>query len=253
MTSPSFSHLLLQLNKPLFTVLDKETQSSSAKDKRPSHPSASTHVVVEMHKEAQQAAGGPTSLGVTSEEGAHPQLSSGMDEGTQNYSLDHIFAGTNTSVLVDKTKFAENGLKTVHTDLGTNEESRSDEISKKIKLEDLSNFMQDTRSAFLTPDSPQDESIIVSDESEEKQTEDMKTLMLPLMMDLKTLQFHILHLLNQFATSMENASSKVTYKNVPLAGQANASPAEREKNTNDDDNANLKKQPTTITPPTTSF
>nr|GEY90166.1 hypothetical protein [Tanacetum cinerariifolium] len=48
------------------------------RDKSPSHPSPSTLVVVEMHKEAQQAAGGPTSLGATSEEGAHPQLSSGQ-------------------------------------------------------------------------------------------------------------------------------------------------------------------------------
>ncbi|GJY36884.1 hypothetical protein Tco_0422262 [Tanacetum coccineum] len=96
-----------------------------------------------MHKEAQQAAGGPTSLGATSEEGAHPQLSSGMsaftlikpvysvsfiftlslhqedmDEGTQNYSLDHKLTGTNPSVLVDKTKSAGDGLKTAHTDSG---------------------------------------------------------------------------------------------------------------------------------------
>ncbi|GKF11821.1 hypothetical protein Tco_0049747, partial [Tanacetum coccineum] len=35
--------------------------------------------VGEMHKEAQQAAGGPTSLGATHKEGAHPQLSSGHD------------------------------------------------------------------------------------------------------------------------------------------------------------------------------
>ncbi|GJR44367.1 hypothetical protein Tco_1312470 [Tanacetum coccineum] len=51
---------------------DKETQSSLAKDKSPSHPSPSTPVVGEMHKEAQQAAGGPTSLRATSEEGANP-------------------------------------------------------------------------------------------------------------------------------------------------------------------------------------
>ncbi|GJW89429.1 hypothetical protein Tco_0164769 [Tanacetum coccineum] len=50
-----------------------------AKDKSPSHPSPSTPEVGEMHKEAQQAAGGLTSLGATSEEGAHPQLSSGSD------------------------------------------------------------------------------------------------------------------------------------------------------------------------------
>nr|GEY34299.1 hypothetical protein [Tanacetum cinerariifolium] len=53
--------------------------------------------------------------------------------------------------------------------LGTNKESRADEISKKIKLEDLSDLLQDKRSAFFTPDSPQDEPIIVSDESEEEE------------------------------------------------------------------------------------
>ncbi|GKE83379.1 hypothetical protein Tco_1557121, partial [Tanacetum coccineum] len=57
----------------------KKTKSSSAKDKSPSHPSPPTPVVGEMHKEAQQAAGGPTSLEATSEEGAHPQLISGHD------------------------------------------------------------------------------------------------------------------------------------------------------------------------------
>ncbi|GKA28219.1 hypothetical protein Tco_0714387 [Tanacetum coccineum] len=43
-----------------------------------SHPSSPAPVVGEMHKEAQQAAGGPTSLGATSEEGAHAHLGSGM-------------------------------------------------------------------------------------------------------------------------------------------------------------------------------
>ncbi|GJU77010.1 hypothetical protein Tco_1274080 [Tanacetum coccineum] len=91
--------------------------------------------------------------------------------GSKNYSIDHIFAGTNLSVFVDKTKYAEDGLKTAHTDLGTNEESRSDEISKKIKPEDLSNLMKDTRSAFFIADSIQDEPIIVSDESEKVEIE----------------------------------------------------------------------------------
>nr|GEW85907.1 hypothetical protein [Tanacetum cinerariifolium] len=49
---------------------------SSAKDKIPSHPLPPTLVVGEMHKEAQQAAGGPKYLGATSKEEAHPQLSS---------------------------------------------------------------------------------------------------------------------------------------------------------------------------------
>ncbi|GJY56480.1 hypothetical protein Tco_0455595 [Tanacetum coccineum] len=93
-----------------------------------------------------------------------------MDEGTQNYSLNLKLTGTNPSVLVDKTKSAGNGLKTAHTDSGTNEESRADEISKKIKLEDLSDLIKDTISVFLTPDSPQDEHIIVSDKSEEEES-----------------------------------------------------------------------------------
>ncbi|GJV14557.1 hypothetical protein Tco_1359880 [Tanacetum coccineum] len=134
----------------------KETQSMSAKDKSPSHPSPPTLVVGEMHKEAQQAASGPPSLGATSEEGAHPQLNS----------------GTNPSVLVDQTKSIGDGLKTTHIDSGTNEESRANEISKKIKLEDLSYLLKDTRSVFFTPDSPQDELIIVSDESEEEEEVD---------------------------------------------------------------------------------
>ncbi|GJR14845.1 hypothetical protein Tco_0797497 [Tanacetum coccineum] len=96
-----------------------------------------------MHKEAQQAAGGPTSLRATSKEGAHSQLSrcdasaysiadadprifapndsipsqEGMDKGTKHDSIDHIFAGTNLSVLVDQTKSAKDRLKTTHTDL----------------------------------------------------------------------------------------------------------------------------------------
>ncbi|GJZ11725.1 hypothetical protein Tco_0546484 [Tanacetum coccineum] len=87
-----------------------------------------------------------------------------MDKGTQNYSLDHMFAETNLSVLVDKTKSARDRLKTVHTKTGTNFESKtenenkadddvsfgddefntspdlssSDDTKKEIKLEDLS-------------------------------------------------------------------------------------------------------------------
>ncbi|GKE37777.1 hypothetical protein Tco_1461182 [Tanacetum coccineum] len=106
----------------------------------------------EMHKEDQQAADGPSSLGATSKEGAHPQLSS----------------GSNPSLLVDKTNSAGDGLKTAHTTSGENEESRADDISQKVKLEDLLDILKDTRSAFFTPDSPTDEPIIVLDESKEE-------------------------------------------------------------------------------------
>nr|GEU55849.1 hypothetical protein [Tanacetum cinerariifolium] len=92
--------------------------SSSAMDSNPSHPSVSTLVDPTMHKEDQQETGDPTSLGVTSEDGANPQLGSGsdasadstteadlvksapndylppqqgLDKGTKNYSLDYTF------------------------------------------------------------------------------------------------------------------------------------------------------------------
>ncbi|GKB76311.1 hypothetical protein Tco_0943206, partial [Tanacetum coccineum] len=142
-----------EASKSKTSQLKKDTRSSLAKDKSPSYPLPSTLVVGEMHKEAQQEAGGPTSLGATNEEGAHPQLSS----------------GSNPSVLVDKTKSARDGLKTAHTNSGANEESRADDMSLKVNLEDLSDILKDTRSAFFTPDSPPNKLIIVSDESEEEE------------------------------------------------------------------------------------
>ncbi|GKF61366.1 hypothetical protein Tco_0181420 [Tanacetum coccineum] len=56
----------------------KRKESSSAMDSNPSQPLVSTPVDTRMHKEDQKATGGPTSLRVTSEARANPQLSSGM-------------------------------------------------------------------------------------------------------------------------------------------------------------------------------
>ncbi|GKC73481.1 hypothetical protein Tco_1119364, partial [Tanacetum coccineum] len=92
-----------------------------------------------------------------------------MDEGTKNYSFDHIFVGSNPSVLVDKIKSVGDGLKTSHTNSGANKESKADDILLKVKLKDLSDILKDTRSAFFTLDSSPDEPIIVSDESEEEE------------------------------------------------------------------------------------
>ncbi|GKB79256.1 hypothetical protein Tco_0946151 [Tanacetum coccineum] len=60
------------------TGSSKIQTGSKSKATKDGQPPASTHVDVGMHKEDKQAAGGPTTLGVTSEEGAYPQLSSGM-------------------------------------------------------------------------------------------------------------------------------------------------------------------------------
>ncbi|GJW73944.1 hypothetical protein Tco_0133314 [Tanacetum coccineum] len=152
---------------------DQENQSSLALDNNPSQSSASTLVVDEMHKEEQQAVGGPPSLEVTIEEGAEPRLSSGCDASADSIAeADPGISAPHDSIpqQQDKTKSTRDGLKTAHTNLGTNEESRSDEISKTIKLDDLSNLMRDTRSAFISPDSPEDAPIIVTGEIEEEET-----------------------------------------------------------------------------------
>ncbi|GJT58971.1 hypothetical protein Tco_1002504 [Tanacetum coccineum] len=125
---PRFISLLLEYMMPKYEneeLTINPTQSSLAKDKSLSHPSPPTLVVGEMHKEAQQAAGGPTSLGATNEEGAHPQLSS----------------GSNPSVLVDKTKSAGDGLKTAHTD---SHESEEEDVDKEEPQDTSHDMPEDT-------------------------------------------------------------------------------------------------------------
>nr|GEZ91635.1 hypothetical protein [Tanacetum cinerariifolium] len=66
-------------DNPIIVVDDSKDVTPSfclAKDSNTSQPSVSTPVDTKMHKEDLQAAGGPTYLDVTSEEGAHPQFSS---------------------------------------------------------------------------------------------------------------------------------------------------------------------------------
>ncbi|GJS14240.1 hypothetical protein Tco_0408712 [Tanacetum coccineum] len=106
-------------------------------------------VVDEMHKEEQQAAGGPPSLGVTSKEGAHPQLSSGCDASADSTTeADPGISAPRDSIpqQQDKTESAGDGLKTTHTN-------------------------SDTRSAFISLDSLEDEPIIITDESEKEEAE----------------------------------------------------------------------------------
>nr|GEW91483.1 hypothetical protein [Tanacetum cinerariifolium] len=95
--------------------LKRKKESSSAMDSNPSQTSASTPVVSEMHKEDQQATCDPNSLGVTSEERAHPQLSSGLDDRSRKYTHDHTFTRTNPSVLIDKSKSTRDGSQTADT------------------------------------------------------------------------------------------------------------------------------------------
>nr|GFB11867.1 hypothetical protein [Tanacetum cinerariifolium] len=86
----------------------------TAKDKNPSQPLASTHVVVKLHKEAQQATSGPASLGVTSEVRANPQLSSMQSSSHQEpiflaSTIVHSESALGHDTLVDSTTEANLG------------------------------------------------------------------------------------------------------------------------------------------------
>ncbi|GJZ62471.1 hypothetical protein Tco_0618608 [Tanacetum coccineum] len=120
-------------------------------------PLASIHLVAELHKEAQQATGGPTSLGVTSEEGANPQLNSKHD----------VLAKFNKTKKESKAdKDVSFGYDVFHT---SHDLFSSDDTKKEIKLEDLSKLVQDVGTNFMDIDSPEDDKpIIVQDDSDEE-------------------------------------------------------------------------------------
>ncbi|GJV64186.1 hypothetical protein Tco_1475014 [Tanacetum coccineum] len=108
----------------------------------------------------------------------HSESASGHDASADSTAeADPGLSAPNDSIPAqqDQTKSAGDGLKTAHADSGTNEESRTDDIAKKIKLEDLSDLLKDIRSVFFAPDSPEDEPIIISDESEEEVAKDKDT------------------------------------------------------------------------------
>ncbi|GJT79691.1 hypothetical protein Tco_1054033, partial [Tanacetum coccineum] len=211
----------------------KRKESSLAIDSNLSQPPVSTPVDIGMHKEDQQATGGLTSSGVTSEERANPQLSSGMsaynlnkpiflasfiihsesasgcdaladstaeadpglsapndsipqqqgmDKGTKNTSFDHISAGTDPHVLADQTKSVSEGLETVLKQPITRKETRSfsrqveeEEASSIIKLDDLAKLVSNVQPSFKDLDSPEDDPIIVVDDSDEDEEDEDHT------------------------------------------------------------------------------
>ncbi|GJW72499.1 hypothetical protein Tco_0129416 [Tanacetum coccineum] len=187
----------------------KRKESSSAMDSNPSQPLVSTPVDTGMLKEHQQATSGPTSLGVTSEASANPRLSSGndasaasiaevnpgksapsdfvsqqqgMNEGTKNSSYDHLFVGTDPHVLADQTKSISEGLEIVLTQprIGKRANSitrqvKEEEASSTIKLEDLAKLVSNVQPSFKDLDSPEDDPIIVIDDSDEDEEDEVYT------------------------------------------------------------------------------
>ncbi|GJZ05555.1 hypothetical protein Tco_0539348 [Tanacetum coccineum] len=181
--------------------LKRKKESNSTIDSNPSQTSASTLVVVKMHKEDQQATGGPTSLGVTSEARANPQLSSGMSAFNLNEPIYSAFfiihsesaSGDDDSTIsiaeVDPRKSAPSDF--VPQQQGMNEWTKNtlydhlfagassnarqveeDEALRIIKLEDLAKLVSSVQASFKDLDSPEDDLIIVVDDSDEDEEVD---------------------------------------------------------------------------------
>ncbi|GJS77190.1 hypothetical protein Tco_0727071 [Tanacetum coccineum] len=171
----------------------KRKESSLVIDSNPSQPPVFTPVDTGMHKEEQQATGGPTSLGITSEARANPQLSSDMLASNLNkpiYSASfvvHSESASGCDALADSITKADPGLfapsdfipqqngmnegtKTIHmiTYLQTNEEIKF----RAIKLENLAKLVPNVKVDFKDLDSLEDDPIIVVDDSEEDVEED---------------------------------------------------------------------------------
>ncbi|GKC75068.1 hypothetical protein Tco_1125842 [Tanacetum coccineum] len=139
-------------------------------------PLASTLVVAGMHKEVHQATSSLASLGVTGHDASADSTieadlgkstpkdllsqQQGNDEGTQNYSFGHIFAGTNPNVLVDKTQSAGDGLGNL---------TSFDDVTRVIKLEDLSKLVEDVNIDITVLDSPKDDQPFMVENDKDKE------------------------------------------------------------------------------------
>nr|GEU69212.1 hypothetical protein [Tanacetum cinerariifolium] len=113
----------------------KRKESSLAMDSNPSQPLVSTPIDTGMHKKDQQATGGPTSLGVTCEERANPQLSSGM--------------------------------------VGSVARQIEEETSSTIKLKDLAKLVSHVQPSFKDLDSPENDHVIVVDDTDEDEEDEI--------------------------------------------------------------------------------
>ncbi|GJS48074.1 hypothetical protein Tco_0598195 [Tanacetum coccineum] len=175
----------------------KRKESSSAMDSNPSQPPVSTPVDTRMHKEEQQATGGPTSLGVTSKARANPQLSSAMSTFNLNEPIYlasfiiHSESASGNDASAASTTEANPGNSSPSDFLpqqhGMNEETKNtsydhlfagkgdssiasqikEETSSTIKLEDLAKLVSHVQPSFKDPDSPKDDLDIVVTDSDE--------------------------------------------------------------------------------------
>ncbi|GJW47890.1 hypothetical protein Tco_0079536 [Tanacetum coccineum] len=197
---------------------EKETKSSSAMDTSPSHHSPPTPVVGEMHKEAQQAAGEPTSLGATGKEGAYPQLSSDFtaeaDPGLSVPQIAYLHKHSYLKKELEHQKAAAEAeaaslkAKPSYPDINPH-------TTLLILLGDLQEIHQNKETSTST-----------SLQSQSQAIAELKNINVnPFKQSLLK---KVTNTLNRIATLVENASGATT-TSVPLADKATASPAEGRK------------------------
>ncbi|GJT60552.1 hypothetical protein Tco_1004085 [Tanacetum coccineum] len=134
---------------------NKRKESSSAMDSNPSHPPVSTPVDPGMHKEDQQATGGPTSLGVTSKERAKPQLNSGMSTFNIN---EPIYT---SSFIIHSESASGNDASIVSI-------AEADPGNSTPSILYLNN-----KPSFKDLDSPEDDHVIIIEESNEEENDEI--------------------------------------------------------------------------------
>nr|GEX21329.1 uncharacterized mitochondrial protein AtMg00810-like [Tanacetum cinerariifolium] len=215
-------HSSMYVPPPFITT---ETKSSSAMDTSPSHPSPPTPVVGEMHKEAQQAAYGPTSLGDTSEDGAYPQLSSVKLEDLADILKDtrSAFVTIDSLIIVSDVSEEEENAENDKDTKDTSKELEQEKVIAEaegalMKAKPLYPDINQLTKLLELPAEFLDLPHLASSVQEKLMTLDS----LPVL--LKT----VTNTLNRFATLVKNASGATT-TSVPLADKATASPAEKEK------------------------
>ncbi|GKA47157.1 hypothetical protein Tco_0740040 [Tanacetum coccineum] len=249
----------------------KIKESSSAIDSNLSQPPVSTPVDPGMHKEDQQVTGGLTSLGVTNEARANPQLSSGISAFNLNEPIYiasfiiHSKSVLGNDALAVSTAEADprNSAPSdfVPQQQGAYQPGSHSPVSKhKLELEKNKAEAVLLKAQPSFPNVEQLKELLVKSLKTELSnilsTNDFSSSLPTRMKDipsklneltgevatvqanLKTLYAllgllsHVTKALNKFAQVLVSASSKAGDKSVPLAGQADTMPAEGEKNTN---------------------
>ncbi|GJV67993.1 retrovirus-related pol polyprotein from transposon TNT 1-94 [Tanacetum coccineum] len=173
-------------------------KSGTAKDTNLSQPPASTSMVTGMHKEVQQATSGQAFLRVTGKGGANPQLSSVKSSSHSKhvfsaFTIVHFESASGHDASADSTAEADLGKsalkdslsqqqETVYTKTRTKKEAiydqefntspeltNSDDVTKEIKLEDMSKLVKDVTVDTIELDSLEDDQPFMVEDDEEEE------------------------------------------------------------------------------------